>query len=208
LRDRSGWRSDADCHVFDLGSVGTPVSGDAVSGADASAGGVFKRWLIPSIRHRFPSATGSTPSNSVPIVVINDCARVAVSLGDYPLPQTMVVDTGASVMNIPRDLAAELIKRGVATADGTLIICVADGTCNPRVRIWIDKVTVGPRVVEHVAAIIAPDGSELLLPFSVHHEWRPRHDRHREGVTHLRMIRARRVKRPLFIVGRSPFEAL
>jgi hypothetical protein len=114
-----------------------------------------------------PPITEATPSNSVPIVVINDRARVAVSLGDYPLPQTMVVDTGASVMNLPRELAAELIKRGVATADGTLNICIADGSCTPRVRIWIDKVTVGPRVVQHVAAVVAPDGSELLLPFSV-----------------------------------------
>jgi hypothetical protein len=113
------------------------------------------------------SAPLGSSANSVPIVVINDRARVAVSLGDYPLPQTMIVDTGASVMNLPRDLAAELIKRGVATADGTANICVADGTCNPRVRIWIDKVTVGPRVVEHVEAVVAPDGAEMLLPFSV-----------------------------------------
>jgi hypothetical protein len=123
--------------------------------------------LAPPDPHPVLAPPVNAATDSVPIVVINERARVAVTLGDYPLPQTMVVDTGAAVMNIPRDLAAELIKRGVATADGELNVCVADGTCAPRVRIWIDKVTVGPRTVEHVQAIVAPDGSELLLPFSV-----------------------------------------
>jgi len=45
-----------------------------------------------------PVAAGS--GDSVPILVTANRALVAVTLGDFPLPQTMVIDTGASVMSI------------------------------------------------------------------------------------------------------------
>jgi Aspartyl protease len=112
-----------------------------------------------------PSAIST--GNSVPILVTANRALVAVTLGDFPLPQTMVIDTGASVMSIPRWLAVELAKRGEATFEGQINLCIADGSCTARDRVFISKVTVGSRVVENVEAGIAPDGADMLLPFSV-----------------------------------------
>jgi hypothetical protein len=105
--------------------------------------------------------------DSVPILVTANRALVAVTLGDFPLPQTMVIDTGATVMSIPRWLAVELAKRGEPTFEGQINLCVADASCAERDRVFISKVTVGSRVVERVEAAIAPDGADMLLPFSV-----------------------------------------
>jgi aspartyl protease len=113
-----------------------------------------------------PLATSSA-GDAVPILVANGGAQVAVTLGDYPLPQAMVIDTGASIMSIPRSLAAELFSRGIATAEGTTNMCIADGSCAERVRFFINKVTIGSHVIEHVEGAVAPDGAMMLLPFSV-----------------------------------------
>jgi hypothetical protein len=51
----------------------------------------------------------------------------------------MIIDTGASAMSIPRSFAAELFSRGIATADGTMQMCIADGTCADQVRFWIRR---------------------------------------------------------------------
>ena len=90
-----------------------------------------------------------------------------MTLGDYPIPQAMIIDTGASIMSIPRSFAAELFSRGIATEDGTTNMCIADGSCSPRVHFWISRVTIGSHVIEHVEGVVAPDGASMLLPFSV-----------------------------------------
>ena len=113
-----------------------------------------------------PSASSSA-GDSVPILVANGGAQVAVTLGDYPLPQAMIIDTGASIMSIPRSLAAQLFSRGIATADGTANMCIADGSCTERVRFFLNKVAIGSHVIEHVEGVVAPDGAMMLLPFSV-----------------------------------------
>jgi Aspartyl protease len=105
--------------------------------------------------------------DSVPILVANGGAKVAVTFADYPLPQTMIIDTGASAMSIPRSFAAELFSRGIATEDGTMKMCIADGTCADQVRFWISKITIGSRTFEHVEGVVAPDAAMMLLPFNV-----------------------------------------
>jgi hypothetical protein len=120
----------------------------------------------PPVSAPVPVAT-SSGGNSVPILIANGGAQVAVTLGDYPIPQAMIIDTGASIMSIPRSLAAELFSRGIATADGTTNMCIADGSCSARIRFWISRVTIGSHVIEHVEGAVAPDGASMLLPFSV-----------------------------------------
>lgn len=75
-----------------------------------------------------PPASASN-GDSVPILVTANRALVAVTLGDFPLPQTMVIDTGTAVMSVPRWLAIELVKRGEATVEGQINLCVADASC-------------------------------------------------------------------------------
>jgi hypothetical protein len=119
----------------------------------------------PPVSAPVPVATSSA-GNSVSILIANGGAQVAVTLGDYPIPQAMIIDTGASIMSIPRSLAAELFSRGIATADGTTNMCIADGSCSARIHFWISRVTIGSHVIEHVEGAVAPDGASMLLPFS------------------------------------------
>lgn len=133
------------------------------------------RWAPPpqaSLAPPPPPQPVTVPSSGsgdvVPIAVDHGRARVAVSFAEYPLPQTMVIDTGASIMSVTNELAAALIDRGMAyRMDEQTNICLADGACQMRDQIMIRKISIGGRTVFDVPAIMVPDNVEMLLPFGV-----------------------------------------
>ncbi len=118
-----------------------------------------------------PQPVAAPPSGGgdiVPIVVDHGRARVAVNFANYPLPQTMVIDTGASIMSVTNELAAALIDRGMAyRMDQQTSICLADGACQARDQIMVRKLSIGGRTVIDVPAIMVQDNVEMLLPFGV-----------------------------------------
>jgi gag-polyprotein putative aspartyl protease len=133
------------------------------------------RWTLPPQASLAPppppQPIAAPPSNGgdiVPIVVDHGRARVAVNFADYPLPQTMVIDTGASIMSVTNELAAALIERDMAyRMDQQTNICLADGACRERDQIMIRKLSIGGRTVMDVPAIMVQDNVEMLLPFGV-----------------------------------------
>jgi hypothetical protein len=113
-------------------------------------------------------APPSSGGDIVPIAIDHGRARVAVNFANYPLPQTMVIDTGASIMSVTNELAAAMMDRGIAyRMDQQTNICLADGACQMRDQIMIHKLSIGGRTVMEVPAIMVPDDVEMLLPFGV-----------------------------------------
>lgn len=105
--------------------------------------------------------------NVVPIVIEGGRAHVGVTFGDDPACWMMVIDTGASIMGVSKSLAATLVGRGLASAQGTMTIALADGTPIVREGILIHRLNIGNRVLRGVEAIVNPNGVEMLLPFGV-----------------------------------------
>ena len=104
--------------------------------------------------------------------------EAAVSLrsegGVFAVPGTIngqitldfIVDSGASDVSIPKDVVSTLIRtRTITDADflGSETYRLADGSTVPSQRLVIRSLKVGTKVLENVAAHIAPDAGQLLL---------------------------------------------
>jgi clan AA aspartic protease (TIGR02281 family) len=77
-----------------------------------------------------------------------------------------IVDSGASDVSIPKDVVSTLIRtRTITDADflGSETYRLADGSTVPSQRLVIRSLKVGTKVLENVAAHIAPDAGQLLL---------------------------------------------
>jgi clan AA aspartic protease (TIGR02281 family) len=104
--------------------------------------------------------------------------EAAVSLrpegGVFTVPGTIngqitldfIVDSGASDVSIPKDVVSTLIRtRTITETDflGSETYRLADGSTVPSQRLVIRSLKVGTKVLENVAAHIAPDAGQLLL---------------------------------------------
>ena len=165
-------RSQAFCGPDPSGAGWRPV--DRVNSPSAVASSPpDPRWSPPPQASLAPppqpvAAPPPGGGDIVPIVVDHGRARVAVNFANYPLPQTMVIDTGASIMSVTNELAAALIERDMAyRMDQQTNICLADGACQERDQIMVRKLSIGGRTVMDVPAIMVEDNAEMLLPFGV-----------------------------------------
>ena len=118
-----------------------------------------------------PTSIQPTQSTSSVLVVpiISDGIggrKVDVILG-IGTPETMLIDTGATIVSIPQDIADQLISIGdaVVITDGRFII--ADGTTSTQNIIDIGRFTIGGRTIYHVKAGVGPIGSMMLLGTNV-----------------------------------------
>lgn len=104
--------------------------------------------------------------------------EAAVSLhpegGVFTVPGTIngqitldfIVDSGASDVSIPKDVVSTLIRtRTITDADfqGSETYRLADGSTVPSQTLVIRSLKVGTKVLENVAAHIAPNAGQLLL---------------------------------------------
>jgi predicted aspartyl protease len=62
-------------------------------------------------------------------------------------PATMLIDTGATLVALPQDVADKLVSVGEATVVGTAQFTIADGTSSTQNIIDIDKLTIGGRTL-------------------------------------------------------------
>jgi len=82
------------------------------------------------------------------------------------VPLNFVVDSGASDVMVPEDVANTLIRNGTLTgADyrGMRIFVLADGTRTPSRMFLLRSMKVGDREIRDVTATISRRGSMLLL---------------------------------------------
>lgn len=91
---------------------------------------------------------------------------VDVTLGTST-PTTMLIDTGATIVSLPQNIADQLVSIGDATLVDKGQFTIADGTTHIKNIIDIGKFTIGGRTLYHVRASVAPDGAEPLLGTNV-----------------------------------------
>jgi clan AA aspartic protease (TIGR02281 family) len=91
---------------------------------------------------------------------------VDVTLGTS-MPATMLIDTGATMVSLPQDIADQLISIGEAVVITTGNFTIADGTTSTQNVIDIGKFTIGGRTLYHIRAGVGPNGSMMLLGTNV-----------------------------------------
>jgi gag-polyprotein putative aspartyl protease len=112
-----------------------------------------------------PTPAPAATDDSVSIETSNGSTFAMVKLGVQVI--RMMVDTGASVMSVPRTVANALVENGDAVRGGGYRLKQANGAIIRENGIIIHKVTVGSHVVRDVGAAVAPDNAYALLPLTV-----------------------------------------
>jgi clan AA aspartic protease (TIGR02281 family) len=117
-----------------------------------------------------PNATASVPPTSGFIVdLIPDGVgghKIDVILGTNT-PVTMVLDTGATMVSLPQNIADQLVNIGEATVVGTLPFTIANGTTSTQNVIDVGKLTIGGKTIYHVQAGVGGEGSSILFGTNV-----------------------------------------
>jgi predicted aspartyl protease len=142
---------------------------DGLTRACASADSEAARWIVARFAGKAttdsaPAPPPAAPDDSVSIETSNGSTFAMVGLGVQVI--RMMVDTGASVMSVPRTVANALVE-GDAVRGGSWLVKQADGRVVREGSIIIHKVTVGSHVVRTVTATITPNGAWALLPLTV-----------------------------------------
>jgi predicted aspartyl protease len=91
---------------------------------------------------------------------------VDVTLGTS-MPATMLLDTGATIVSVPQDIADQLISIGEAVVITQANFTIADGTTSTQNVIDIGKFTVGGKTLYHIKASVGPNGAMMLLGTNV-----------------------------------------
>ena len=142
--------------------------GYTCTGSDGVVRACDTQQVIP------PSTTAhapeSTPSSSGLVVPLTGDGigghTVNVTLG-ISTPATMLIDTGATVVSLPKDIADQLISIGDAVVITQAKFTIADGTTSTQNVIDIGRFTIGGRTLYHIKAGIGPVGSMMLLGTNV-----------------------------------------
>jgi predicted aspartyl protease len=91
---------------------------------------------------------------------------IDVTLGTST-PAIMLLDTGATMVSLPQDIADQLIDIGEAVVITQGDFTIADGTTSTKNIIDIGKFTIGSKTIYHVRASVNPVGAPLLLGTNV-----------------------------------------
>jgi clan AA aspartic protease (TIGR02281 family) len=92
--------------------------------------------------------------------------KIDVTLGTN-ISATMLLDTGATMVAVPQEIADQLINIGEAVVVTQQRFTIADGTTSTQNVIDIGKFTIGGRTLYHVRAGVGPSGSPMLLGTNV-----------------------------------------
>ena len=129
--------------------------------------------IPPSTTALAPEPTPIQPTQSTSSVlvvpIISDGIgghKVDVTLG-IGTPETMLIDTGATIVSLPQDIADQLISIGDAVVITEGRFTTADGTTSTQNIIDIGRFTIGGRTIYHVKAGVGPIGSMMLLGTNV-----------------------------------------
>jgi clan AA aspartic protease (TIGR02281 family) len=123
--------------------------------------------IPPSTTAYAPEATTSSSGLVVPLTSYGIGGHtVNVTLG-ISTPATMLIDTGATVVSLPKDVADQLIGIGDAVVITQANFTIADGTTSTQNVIDIGRFTIGGRTLYHIKAGVGPVGSMMLLGTNV-----------------------------------------
>jgi hypothetical protein len=110
------------------------------------------------------------PASSVLVVPLTSDGigghTVDVTLGTST-SATMLIDTGATMVSLPQDIADQLINIGEAVVITQGHFTIADGTTSTQNIIDIGKFIIGGKTLYHVRAGVGPSGSMMLLGTNV-----------------------------------------
>jgi clan AA aspartic protease (TIGR02281 family) len=112
-----------------------------------------------------PALERSPGRDSVPIIANGQMALINVGLGSRRMP--MLIDTGATGVSVPQDVAAALLAGGEAVLSHQAPVTIADGSVHQQWVIIIRQLTIGPHVLRGVKASVAPIGAQPLLGFPI-----------------------------------------
>jgi hypothetical protein len=82
-------------------------------------------------------------------------------------PVTMLIDTGATLVSLPQNIADQLVSVGDATVVDQGSFKIADGTSHTQNIIDIGKFTIGGHTLYHIKASVGPSDSMMLLGTNV-----------------------------------------
>lgn len=112
-----------------------------------------------------PTVTGNAFSTEVPVAESGGTFEVPVSINDT-IVLRFTIDSGASDVSIPADVASTLIRSGTLTRDdfiGTQTYVLADGSTVPSEQFRIRKLKVGTLVLHDVTGSLSHPKGPLLL---------------------------------------------
>jgi clan AA aspartic protease (TIGR02281 family) len=121
--------------------------------------------LRPSVATPVRTLSPSSAVEEVQIERRGNTYSVPVRINDV-IALPFVLDTGATDLVIPADVALTLVRAGALTRDdfiGAKPYYLANGSEQIGERVIIREVKVGAHIVTNVTAIINPSASELLL---------------------------------------------
>ena len=116
-----------------------------------------------------PTQPTQSTSYALVVPIISDGIgghKVDVILG-IGTPETMLIDTGATIVSLPQDIADQLVSIGDAVVITEGRFTTADGTTSAQNIIDIGRFTIGGRTIYHVRAGVGPIGSMMLLGTNV-----------------------------------------
>jgi hypothetical protein len=111
------------------------------------------------------SSPNSVDTSHVPITLDGEQALARIIVGSYFVQA--LVDTGASSMSLPEDLADKLIASGEATESDGVRVTHAGGEVLSRRSIVVASIHVGSHIVRDIQCVVEPSGSKPLLGYGV-----------------------------------------
>ncbi len=113
-----------------------------------------------------PVAAPTSASTSLPLLIKDRAAFTSIMLGNQPA--IVLVDTGATSMSVTTSVANQLVASGQATDLGNAGTTTnADGDKREARFISINTVIIAGHELHDIRAVVAPDGADMLLGFSV-----------------------------------------
>jgi clan AA aspartic protease (TIGR02281 family) len=101
----------------------------------------------------------------IPLIAINNNYWLQAKV-NHTAPVNFVLDTGASIVQIPEETAAALFRAGMLTSTdvrGYATTVNADGGTREAPIVLLHEIDVGGHIVRDVRALISPKGSAALL---------------------------------------------
>jgi predicted aspartyl protease len=142
--------------------------GYTCTGSDGVVRACDTQQVIPQSTTAY--APGPAPTSSGLIVPLTSDGigghTVDVIMGTS-MSATMLIDTGATMVSLPQDIADQLVSIGEAVVITTGNFTIADGTTSTQNVIDIGKFTIGGRTLYHIRAGVGPNGSMMLLGTNV-----------------------------------------
>jgi clan AA aspartic protease (TIGR02281 family) len=151
--------------VFRLDNHGNP--GDLISKTLQDCGPLPSSNPVIASAPASPAPSSSPSSDTVPLIIMDNGRAMALTVFVGGMAHTFLLDTGATDVSVPADLADALIARGEAVEGPKSTSVIADGSEHVERTIIISSMKVGSHYLGNVRAGVAPNGAMSLLGMSV-----------------------------------------